>query len=543
MYKKLKKNLISLMEELAKKIIKEFTSKNNIKYKTEKQLSSSYPKYIFIDNSIEIDLKFIQFFYENMNFTVDNYISITIALNLVEFCFYSQRTSFTFLHEKLFNCFIKDIKSYNYFMDELYKLIQINKEKIDLWGIEPKYNKFNIDDKILYGNILKSFLIENELFKEESFYKHYKNSNSSINDFMMLPLNKDLFKKFDIIYNISGSILANKKYLAFFYINNSKLLFNMINGVEIHICSPQEKIQLYISYIKEIKNLNENIKFYFYVNILNKEVCELFKEDNFNIIFSDNNSKFILQNNNKELWFLNNNERDDIHIYLDKYFNILKENNINIQIIKFGFLSKYNGYLVKINENLYNLEFYKKIKGMKTLISFEDFNDNIIKNNFDILIKGENISLSNTIFKLENENLSNVFEKYINKYQQSVNKTIFYLGKYEYLFYLIENGFNRILNIIYLKKDLNKENDIKLKNYIKKDFYEFPCDELYIVNNFSENNFNLFKETIICKKRNYNRLLPLLLVLKNKMHDLYKKPILINLSKFLSQKLIVKIEN
>ncbi len=272
------------MEELAKKIIQEFTSKNNIKYKTEKQRISIYPKYIFIDNSIEIDLKFIQYFYENMNFTVDNSISITVSLNLVELCFYSQRTSFTFFHEKIFNYFIKDIKSFNYFMDELYNLIQIHKEKIDLWGIEPKYNKFNIDDKVLYGNIFKSFLIENELFKEESFYKYYKNSDSSIYEFMMLSPNKDLFKKFDIVYNISKSMLANKKYLAFFYINTSKLLFKMLNGIEIHICSPQEKIPIYISYIKEIKNLDENIKIYFYVNILNKEICELLKENNCNNI-------------------------------------------------------------------------------------------------------------------------------------------------------------------------------------------------------------------------------------------------------------------
>ena len=58
----------------------------------------------------------------------------------------------------------------------------------------------------------------------------------------------------------------------------------MLNGVEIHICSPQEKIPMYISYIKEIKNLDENIKIYFYVNILNKEICELLKENNCNNI-------------------------------------------------------------------------------------------------------------------------------------------------------------------------------------------------------------------------------------------------------------------
>ena len=224
------------MEELAKKMVQEFTSKNNIKYKTENQRISIYPKYIFIDNSIEIDLKFIQYFYENMNFTVDNSISITVSLNLVELCFYSQRTSFTFFHEKIFNYFIKDIKSFNYFMDELYNLIQIHKEKIDLWGIEPKYNKFNIDDKVLYGNIFRSFLIENELFKEESFF-NIKNSDSSFYEFMMLSPNKDLCKKFDIVYNILKSMLANKKYLAFFYINTSKLLFKMLNGVESHICS------------------------------------------------------------------------------------------------------------------------------------------------------------------------------------------------------------------------------------------------------------------------------------------------------------------
>ena len=63
--------------------------------------------------------------------------------------------------------------------------------------------------------------------------------------------------------------------------------------------------------------------------------------------------------------------------------------------------------------------------------------------------------------------------------------------------YLIENNFSWIIDIIYLKKNLNNQNKETLNNYIKREFYEFPCNKLYIIKNLYEE-MPQFKEIIVC---------------------------------------------
>lgn len=522
------------MVELAKKLIEDFSQKNNIKFVCDNQY---YPTYTLKDNSIDIDLKLITYLLKNMNIEKDIQYSVKFILNYFDISFYNQRSSFSFYYEKIFNFYIKDYKSYIKFMNDFYEIIQIFKEKIDLWGVEPKYNIFNKDDKTLFGNLFSKFLINHELFIEQTFYEQYNKKENLIYNFLNYPINKDLFKKFDVINDISSSKLSEKKFLSFLYINCSKLLFNVLNEIEIHICSPKEEISSFISYIKELKNLDNTLKIYFYVNILNKEIYELLNEKGVNVIFSETN--LIITKNNNELWFLNNENDKEIDKVLDSYFNLLKENNINLSNIKIGFLFNYNGYLLTINNNF--IEFLKKIKGMKTYISFNDFSEENTKKNFDILIKGNNTPLLFNLIKLDHEKLSIILQKHFyTNFDYLKDKTL-YLGKYQYLFYLIDNNYSELFNIIYLKKDLNNQNQEKLNYYIQRDFYEFPCLELYVLNKLPEQTSEL-KEIIICKKRNFRRLLPSFFAFRNKLQSLYKKTILINISKFLSQKVIIKIE-
>ena len=526
--------------EIVDKILNDFLKDNKINYNCKKEY---YPKYYFKDNSNEDELKIIKYLYENLIIDKKKYgnYSISFTFNYFELNFYDERSDFKFYYEKLFNYYINDYKSFYLFLNQFYQIINNNKEKINLWNFESKYNKFNKDDKIFFGNYISSFFYNHNLFEEETFYKEYTQTENIIKNFMLLEPNKDIFKKFDIIYNILNSELSKKKFLSFSNINCSKLFFNTLNGIEIHICSTLNKVKDYISYIKEIKNLDKNIMIYFYVNEFNKDICELLNNNEFNVIFTDKNTNCITKKNN-EFWFLIN-EKNTIDNFLDCNLKVLKENEINFSFLKIGFLDKYNGHIIKINENIFNLEFYKKISGMKTFISFDEFNDDNIKKNFEILIKSKNCSLSFIIFKNEYELLSNVLKKYFdNSPIQDLNKDILYIGKYNYLFYLIENNYSSIIDIIYLKKDLNNQNNEKLNNYIKRDFYEFPCNQLYIIKQLNEK-IPQFKKIIICKKRNYNRLLNSFYILKKKLHSLYKKTILLNISKFLSQKVIIKIEN
>ena len=87
-------------------------------------------------------------------------------------------------------------------MNDFYEIIQIFKEKIDLWGVEPKYNIFNKDDKTLFGNLFSKFLINHELFVEQTFNEQYNKKENLIYNFLNYPINKDLFKKFDVINDI-----------------------------------------------------------------------------------------------------------------------------------------------------------------------------------------------------------------------------------------------------------------------------------------------------------------------------------------------------
>ena len=76
---------------------------------------------------------------------------------------------------------------------------------------------------------------------------------------MLLEPYKDIFKKFDIIYNILDSELSKNNFYLFQIFIVQNYFFNSLNGINIHICSTLDKIKDYISYIKEKKKLDKNI--------------------------------------------------------------------------------------------------------------------------------------------------------------------------------------------------------------------------------------------------------------------------------------------
>ena len=192
--------------EIVDKILNDFLKDNKINYNCKKEY---YPKYYFKDNSNEDELKIIKYLYENLIIDKKKYgnYSISFTFNYFELNFYDERSDFKFYYEKLFNYYINDYKSFYLFLNQFYQIINNNKEKINLWNFESKYNKFNKDDKIFFGNYISSFFYNHNLFEEETFYKEYTQTENIIKNFMLLEPNKDIFKKFDIIYNILNSEL------------------------------------------------------------------------------------------------------------------------------------------------------------------------------------------------------------------------------------------------------------------------------------------------------------------------------------------------
>ena len=101
------------------------------------------------------------------------------------------------------------------------------------------------------------------------------------------------------------------------------------------------------------------------------------------------------------------------------------------------------------------------------------------------------------IFNNKFELLLEVLKKDFDNFSRDLNKDILYIGIYDYLFYLIENNFSWIIDIIYLKKNLNNQNKETLNNYIKRELHEFPCNKLYIIKNLYEE-MPQFTEIIVC---------------------------------------------
>lgn len=518
-------------------------------------------KYTIITNNLDDDLGLFNYYLEKALIKTENKESpVTIILNSFTIQLIKSSKIFfliTFNIEFLLKVYYSSYKQFFDFLKKFKMIYYKNEKKID---IKTDFNEFPDDDSYLIFIIILCYLSNEdpiissnmyinefgeetkELFKKANLLT-FRTSNQIISLFSNEKIMNEIFNFFPEIFD-TNLFKISRDYLVFKRITTNKLIINSTySELFLEICLSK-------NYLNKVNNL---IK-----------IFSQFEKNNLKIILHTNEFKYEILNllSQKEIFFLIVNEPYDLYtifINIEKKFlwiilNINKSNIELINIIKeinskfilekvlFYFIFDYKIIKIEIFPILSQTKIYKikqKITEKKQLIE-----QNILRyldnNNYDILI-GDCVN-SFYLCYIISKKFSSLRELLLIFYQNhnltySIN-SICSFQKPKLFIKTTSSPVPFVSQIIHIKstKRADYQNLLEL---INKDCIEFPCRELHIGDNTQQNNI----VQMVKYKRNFTRLFPLFIAIKTKMRNLYKKSILLNITRFLTLKTIIFISN
>lgn len=517
-------------------------------------------KYTIITNNLNDDLCLLQYYLEKLVIKTENRESpVTINLNSITIqlvqcskLIYMINFNIDFLLRVYYS-------SYKEFFDFLkkFKLIYYkNEKKID---IKADFTEFPDDDSYLIFIIILCYLSTEEpmissnmyinefgeetkeLFKQANLHT-FRTSNQIISLFSNEKIMNEIFNFFPEIFD-TNLFKTSRDYLVFKRITTNKMIINSAY-MELYI-----EICLSKNYLNKVNNL--------------LKIFSQFDKNNLKIILHTNEFKYEIFNllSQKQIFFLIVNEPYDLYtIFINLQqkllwivFNINKSNVDLINIIKeinskciiekviFCFVFDYKIIKIEIFPILSQIKIYKiKQKNIqnkqlieKNILLFLDNNKN------DILI-GDCVN-SFYLCYIFSQKISSLKELLLIFYQNNILtspiNSICSFQKPKLFIKTTNAPIPFVSQIIHIKSIKRADYEILLE-LINKDCIEFPCTELHIGEPQQSNMVQMIKY-----KRNFKRLFPLLIAVKTKMRNLYKKPILLNITRFLTLKTFIFISN
>ena len=454
------------------------------------------------------------------------------------------------------------LSKYKENMSSIYKYISILQEltkekKLNLR--ETNFTKYNSDEiKVSYRFLFFAINRKDEINFDNFIYLKYFDLNQMIDiiqkkqftqkqsKFVELIENfGEILRIFDEIYDkklfqeISGEIIEYEK------IENNKLFFTENDKkFMIQIFIKKEFYKEIIDLIKKIKGFFKDIEIILFVDDLLNDFFNLLKEGILRdlIIKNPNNKNLIMLKNNKDIFIYYDYEDKSSYQYIEKHFE-----NIKIvfkgyfETLYFVFNKDSKIHKIKLSSDLSIFCYYIKDKVMQNYFNINEYNEE--KKYYSIYLYSKNSKLCYDIFKLENPDIY----KSISLWQNYRNiKTI--LDNKDSINLI--NGYELILKSLKIRQELYYEKIIlqvdtkdekyeqEFKEALNKINIEFHTKKIYFVKSladYTEENKN-FPTTKIhtFRKRGFDTLLPFFDYIYKKKPILNKKPIILQVSYFLS---------
>ena len=466
------------------------------------------------------------------------------------------------------------IESYHNDSENFYKFVEILhelKEKELINVLANNFKKENSDEIKIFSKYLFHYIInlsnakidfDNFIYckKFDSLNNkkiiNQKLNSSKLEDNKIVKLISEcneILDIFDEIYDTNIFNNLNKYIIEFDKIYNNKLL----------ITNEKDKFILQMI-IKDISITNmESLK-----NIFNKDIeiilyIEQFNLDLLYILFNEGSiSKLIIKNpSNKNLLMLTKNK--EIFIYYD--YDQIKNSEKLIED-EFGFINKYlNNYFeimflvfkqeykihkVKIDKNFANFGFYIKDKVEQNYFNINEYKDE--KGNNSLYLYSKDNTLCYEIFCQKYPNFEKIFSLFINKEEFINNKklndnlnSLIAIKGYDLLIRCSKIIKKKCFNKIIFQESIEIDDDYNLKlefdKMVDKKFFGFNTKNIYFVENIENylDEKSVLPSTLTNSymKRGLNDLLPVFYFILRKYPILDKKPILLQISYFMSYKL------
>ena len=557
------------MQEKFVEIINTYKKEKNINY----ELIKEYNRIMTVKtNDIVIDVDLFRYILLNYKGEKsDNYEYFYFTTKSFKFYFSSNG------EEKDLELFYSNIiETYHNNPENFYKFVEILHE-LDKKGlvnvIEYKYRKENSDEIKIFSKFL-FYYIKNfsdakidfdnfiyckkldELNNKNNIIKKITDSKEEGNKMIkILKECSEVLDIFDEIYDTKIFTNLNKYIVEFDKIYNNKLLItNEGDKFIIEIVVKSDIIPKIDLLIKKIKNIfKEKIEIILFVDEYNIDsLYLLFKEDYIShLIIKNSCNKNLLMLNKKNIFIyydskeenktieLLENECAFINKYLDNFFETLY----------FVFNQKYKIHKIKIGKNLTTFGFYIKDRVEQNYFNINEYKEE--KHNYSLYLYSKDNSYCYEIFLKKFPNFEKVFSFYLKKeinikenIKDNLNSLIAIKG---YDLMIISSKIIKAKNYekIIFQESIEIEEDYSLKSEFEKILNQKNCGlntrNIYIVDNIEnylddKNNLPLHLSKSY-NKRGFNDLLPAFYFIFKKFPILDRKPILLQISYFMSYKL------
>ena len=470
------------------------------------------------------------------------------------------------------------IESYHNDSENFYKFVEILhelKEKELINVLANNFKKENSDEIKIFSKYLFHYIInlsnakidfDNFIYckKFDSLNNkkiiNQKLNSSKLEDNKIVKLIREcneILDIFDEIYDTNIFNNLNKYIIEFDKIYNNKLLItNEKDKFILQMIIKDISITNMESLIKKIKNIfNKDIEIILYI--------EQFNLDSLYILFNEGSiSKLIIKNpSNKNLLMLTKNK--EIFIYYD--YDQIKNSEKLIED-EFGFINKYlNNYFevmflvfkqeykihkVKIVKNMANFGFYIKDKVEQNYFNINEYKDE--KGNNSLYLYSKDNTLCYEIFCQKYPIFEKIFSLFINKEEFINNKklndnlnSLIAIKGYDLLIRCSKIIKKKCFNKIIFQESIEIDDDYNLKlefdKMVDKKFFGFNTKNIYFVENIENylDEKSVLPSTLTNSymKRGLNDLLPVFYFILKKYPILDKKPILLQISYFMSYKL------
>ena len=552
------------MEHNISSLINSYYKEKNIKYKIRKDSN----KIIITNPDIVTDVDLLR--YILLNIKIDrksNYTYCTYMSKTCKFYFSNE------MEEKDLNLIYSNIiQTYYENTEDFVKYVKILSElksKNLINVIENVFRKENSDEIKIFSKMVFYYInnYSNDSEKMEYFIYtkkfdslKYKNKiQEMMNENNRMPiLFKECFEIFDIfdeIYDTKIFNNLNKGIVELDKINNNKLLItNEVSKIIIQMVITNNTIAKIEPLIKKIKNIFKNEQeIILFVNKYDFDSLFLLFKEGFltNLIIKNPlNKNLLMLNNNKDLFLyydyneINNTEKiiEDEYNYIDKYLNNYFEN------LYLVFNIDYKIHKVKINKFISKFGFFIKDRVEQNYFNINEYNEE--RGNYSLYLYSENNTLCFEIFCLKYPIFKKLFSLFLKSGEKLSQKkddlnSLIAIKGYD----LILKCSNIIKEIYYEKIIFQESIDIEDDYLLKSDFEKilnkknscFNAKNIYIVENIEDylDKKNKLPSNLIksYNKRGFNDLLPAFYFIHKKYPILNKKPIILQISHFMSYNL------
>ena len=552
-------NLPNLQEEIGK-IISNYLFEKNLSVPIEKE----YKKIILKTNDILIDSDLLK-----------TILSSSIIEKKEEhdyFCYTTQSCRF-YISENIHAANDIDL-NYTYLQSKskenissIYKYLSIfhelvKEKKMNLR--ETNFTRYNSDEIKVFAKFIFYCINRKDKIDFDNFiYIKYFDLNKMLDviqrkqfpqkesKFLNLAKNfGEIFQIFDEIYDKSLFQEIYGEIIEFEKIENNKLFFSeKEEKLIIQIFIKKEFYKDIIDLIKKIKEHFKDIKIILFIDNSLNEFFTLLKEGFLSnlIIKNPENKNLLMLKDNRDLFIYCDNKIESSYQYIENHFKNIKDLfNDFFETLYLLFNKDAKMHKIKVESDFSIFSYYIKDKVMQNYFNINEYNEE--KKYHSIYLYSKNSKLCYDIFKLENPDIY----KYISLWQNYRNIKTITDNKNSLI---LINGYELTLKSIKIKQEIYYEKiilqvDIKDEKYeqefkeaLNKINIEFHTKNIYIVRDLKdyidENKNFKTKKIDTYRKRGFDTLLPFYDYIYKKQPILNKKPIILQVSYFLSYDLEV----